>query len=117
MYDIFTFTDQSSVGLILSNIIILLFLLIQTGFINYHTNSTFLQVTIVNIASIVILEANIAVWFNTMVSSINVFDLQANTTIPDIAMSPTAFPHLLYNLNLEINYDLFRYHPDWNFVS
>ena len=33
MYDIFTFTDQSSIGLILSNIIIMLFLLIQTGFI------------------------------------------------------------------------------------
>ena len=82
MYDIFTFTDQSSVGLILSNIIILLFLLIQTGFINYYRNSTSLQVTIVNIASIVILAANIAICFNTMVSSINVLDLQTNATFP-----------------------------------
>ena len=66
----------------LSNIILLLFLLIQTGFITYYRNSTFSQVTIVNIASIVILVANIAVWFNTMLSSINVFDLQTNDTIP-----------------------------------
>ena len=60
----------------------LIFLLIQTGFISYYRNATFVKNNVVNIASIVILTANFVVWFNNMVSSINVFDMYANTSIP-----------------------------------
>ena len=66
----------------MSNVTMLMFLLIQTSFISYYRNATFVKNAVVNIASIVILTANFVVWFNTVVSSINVFDMYANITIP-----------------------------------
>ena len=67
---------------IFSSITLMLFLLIQTSFITYYRNSTFVQDFIVSTATIIILVANFAVWFNSLVSSINVFDMYANITIP-----------------------------------
>ena len=67
---------------IISNVTMLIFLLIQTSFISYYRKAKFVKNNVVNIASIVILPANFVVWFNNMVSSINVFDMYANTSIP-----------------------------------
>ena len=67
---------------LMSNVTMLIFLLIQTSFISYYRNATFVKNNVVNIASIVILSTNFAIWFNTLVSSINVFDMYVNTTIP-----------------------------------
>ena len=66
---------------IFSSFTLMLFLLIQTSFITYYRNTTFVQDSIVSTATILILAANFAVWFNTLVSSINVFDMYANTTV------------------------------------
>ena len=55
---------------IFSSFTLMLFLLIQTSFITYYRNTTFVQDSIVSTATILILAANFAVWFNTLVSSI-----------------------------------------------
>ena len=67
---------------VLSTITLLVYLLLQISFITYYRNSTFVQNIVVNISIIGVLVANFVVWFNTIMSSISVFDINANTTIP-----------------------------------
>ena len=67
---------------VLSNITLLIYLHLQLSFITYYRNSTFVQNIVVNISSIAVLVANFAIWFNSVMSSINVLDINANTTIP-----------------------------------
>ena len=67
---------------IMSNVTMLIYLLFQTSIISYYRNATFVKNNVVNLASIAILTSNFVVWFNNMVSSIHVFDMYANTSIP-----------------------------------
>lgn len=76
---------------LLSNIILLLYLLVQTSFISYYRDSPFVHDSVVNIASILIIATNFALWFNTMVSSINVFDLYNNKTVPQYSNESYCF--------------------------
>lgn len=87
----FTLRSERVVLSFLSNVIMLLFLLVQTSFISYFRNSLFVHDSIVNIASIMILAANFALWFNTMVSNINVFDLSKNATVPQYSNESYCF--------------------------
>ncbi|XP_062596824.1 uncharacterized protein LOC134258313 [Saccostrea cucullata] len=65
----------------MSNVILLLFLLIELSFISYYQSKTIIKNFLVNISSIFILVANFVIWFNIVISNISVFQL-ANNTVP-----------------------------------
>jgi hypothetical protein len=66
----------------MSNTILLLYIIIQMGFISYYQNRSFSRDHLVNFACIFILTANFAIWYNGVVSNIYVFGMIGNNTVP-----------------------------------
>ena len=93
------------------NVIMLIFLLIQTSFISYYRNATFVKNNVVNIDSIVILTAllfGLITWWVPLMCSA----CMLTPRFPEIAMSPTSFEYPPYRRNLTQKLHLSCYHQD-----
>ncbi|XP_062596822.1 uncharacterized protein LOC134258310 [Saccostrea cucullata] len=67
---------------LLSNFAFMCFLIIQLSIIAYYRRNAFRNTLSHSIAVVFILTANFAIWFNTTVSTINVFEMMENKTVP-----------------------------------
>jgi hypothetical protein len=80
--DSYSLDSIESIFSVISNINLVMFIIIQLGFITYYKNTMIVQSATVNFTTTFILVANFVMWLNTMVSNIHVFELMRNTTVP-----------------------------------